>query len=369
MKKLLLLSTLLLCVTNISSQEFDIYVSDAGNFGPPNTILKFDSNGENPEVFIDQNLNWPQDILFLEDQEVVLISNLNTNVINKHDSNTGEFIEIFATVEGGPTRMNIGPEGLIYVLQWSGNGLVLRYQQDGTFVDEFTDVGVTQSIGLDWDNDNNLYVSSFGGGFVRKFAPSGNDLGIFINSQLTGPTNFRFDNNEDILILDWSGAKIERFDDLGNHIDTFITDVSQAEGIDFYPNGDFLIGHGQDASVKLYNSDGTFLEEIIESGSGGLIRPNAVILRDASLSTDAFSILKTTSIFENSYGTTFKLNKVLQTSIQPIEIYDLGGRLVTTVIINSDKKEWEVLSIVNGVYLAVLQKGSKKIIQKIIITR
>ena len=49
-------------------QNFEIYVSDAGNFAnPPWQILKFDQNGQNPALFINTNLNWPQDILFLED--------------------------------------------------------------------------------------------------------------------------------------------------------------------------------------------------------------------------------------------------------------------------------------------------------------
>ena len=47
-----------------------IYVSDAGNFNkPPWQILKYDENGQNSKVFIseDQGLDWPQDIVFLED--------------------------------------------------------------------------------------------------------------------------------------------------------------------------------------------------------------------------------------------------------------------------------------------------------------
>ncbi len=70
--------------------------------------------------------------------------------------------------------MKIGADSLLYVLQWSGNGKVRRYELDGTFVDDFTSVGVTQSIGIDWDNDGNLYVSSYGGDNVRKFDTNGN---------------------------------------------------------------------------------------------------------------------------------------------------------------------------------------------------
>jgi len=65
-------------VWDSSAPRTEIYVSDAGNFNSgPWQILKFDENGENAEVFTDDNLAWPQDILFLEEQEIVLISNLN----------------------------------------------------------------------------------------------------------------------------------------------------------------------------------------------------------------------------------------------------------------------------------------------------
>jgi hypothetical protein len=96
MKKLLLLliSLTLVISSNIFSQNLEIYISDAGYFSsPPWKILKFDENGENPEVFINDQLAWPQDILFLENQQVVLISNLNTGRITKHNSTTGAYIE------------------------------------------------------------------------------------------------------------------------------------------------------------------------------------------------------------------------------------------------------------------------------------
>jgi len=152
------ISCVLLYASNAFCQDFEIYVSDAGNFSnPPWQILKFDENGDNPEVFIDVNLAWPQDIVFLEDAGTVLISNLNNGRITRYNVETGEYIDNFAT----------------------GNGKVRRYQLDGTFVDEFTSVGVTQSIGLDWDSAGNLYVSLFDGKSVRKFDSNGNDQGLF----------------------------------------------------------------------------------------------------------------------------------------------------------------------------------------------
>lgn len=258
-----------------------IYVSDAVDFdtGPWN-IYRYDEDGQNPIVFIDSGLAWPQDILFLEDENQVLISNLNSGQINRHNANTGALIGSFATGINGPTRIKIGPDNLLYVLQWAGNGKVLRYQLDGTFVDEFTSVRVSQSIGLDWDANDNLYVSSFDGGTVRKFDTNGQDLGLFVTSNLQGPTNIWFDDAGNLMVLDWSGDAVEQFDTNGNHVKTLISSgLDQVEGVDFFPNGNFLIGSGGTKEVKLYSPSGSFIETVISAGSGGLVRPNAVRIR------------------------------------------------------------------------------------------
>jgi len=259
-----------------------IYVSDAGNFNnPPWQILRYDENGENPVVFISENqgLSWPQDIIFLEDQNEVLISNLSSGTINRHNATTGDLISSFATGISGPTRMKIGDDNLLYVLQWGGNGKVLRYQLDGTYLGEFTNFGVTQAIGLDWDLQGNLYVSSFADATIRKFDSNGNSLGLFINSNLQGPTNIWFDSSSNLIVIDWSGGVVAKFDSNGNFDSNIISGLSQAEGVDFFPNGDFIIGNGGTSEVKLYDSAGNFNQNFISAGVGGLLTPNAVRIR------------------------------------------------------------------------------------------
>ncbi|MDJ0654484.1 MAG: NHL repeat-containing protein [Xanthomonadales bacterium] len=283
-----IMSAIVGLLTNAAlSQEFDIYVSDAGNFdSPPWQILKFDQDGGNPEVFISDNLSWPQDIVFLEDDNTVLISNLNSNRINRHNADTGAFIDTFATSASGPTRMKIGPDNRLYVLQWTGNGRVKRFELDGTPVDDFTSVGVSQSIGLDWDSDGNLYVASFNQASVRRFDPQGNDLGVFISSNLQGPTNVWFDNSGSLLVADWSGGAVRRFNADGSFAGNFITGLSQPEGIDFLPDGNLIIGNGGTGSVRVYDPDGGFVETRVASGAGGLLQPNAVVLRPTGSGSD-----------------------------------------------------------------------------------
>ena len=281
MKILLPILCTLLWASNAICQGYDIYVSDAGNFGqPPWQILKFDQNGENPEVFITENLAWPHDIVFLEEANTVLISNFNSGSIDRYNAETGAFIDVFTSDVIAPTRMKIGNDNLLYVIQGSGNGRVRRFQLDGTFVDDFTNMGLSRGLGMDWDSAGNLHVATYDGQLVRKFDANGIDQGNFISTNLTGPTNAWFDDNGDMLVSDYDGGAVRRFNSEGAYLGDFIQGLSQTEGVDFLPNGNILIGNGGTSSVKMFTPEGTYIEDIIPSQSGNLKQPNAVVVRN-----------------------------------------------------------------------------------------
>ncbi len=343
----------LTCIASLAfSQDFNIYVSDAGNFdNPPWQILKFDSNGENPEIFIDKNLDWPQDILFLEGTSTVLISNLGSNRITIHDDETGEFIGNFATDISGPTRTKIGPDGFLYVLQWNGNGKVRRYELDGNDLGEFSSVGVNQSIGLDWDMDGNLYVSSYNGDSVRKFDTDGVDQGLFIDSNLLGPTNIWFDDNGDLLVSDYNGTAVKRFDNTGTFIGDFMTGLSQSEGVAYLPNGEILMGNGATHSVKRFAPDGSYIDDIIPNSSGNLLTPNAVVLKlDSPLSTsDRLSSKK--RLIVPTLGSSFQIDSIFAGDIAKIEVYNMAGFFVDSFT----NLSWQANRFANGTYLVSIQ--------------
>lgn len=265
-----------------SGPRTEIYISDAGNFDKgPWQILKYDENGGNPQVFTKTNVSWPQDILFLEDQGIALVSNANTGNIAKFAIEDGKFLGNFATGMGLPNRMKIR-DNMIYVLQWAGNMKVRRFQFDGIMVDDFTKVGVFQAIGFDWDTDGNMYVSSFNqgaNGFVQKFSPTGDDLGVFIDSSLQGPTNIWFDENGNLIVNDWQSGQIKLFDATGAFVKNLVTGLSQVEGVDFLDNGNILIGNGGSGAIKMYDSNFKFLKDLVPPKSGGLLKPNAVVIR------------------------------------------------------------------------------------------
>ena len=379
----------LILTSSVFCQNLEIYISDAGNFSsPPWQILKFDENGENPEVFINTNLAWPQDILFLEDQDIVLISNLNTNLIAKYSSDQGTYLGNFATGISGPTRMKIGPDSLLYVLQWSGTGTVRRYQLDGTFVDDFTTFGVPASIGIDWDGNGNLYVSSYSGDFVRKFDQDGNNLGLFVNTNLMGPTNIWFDTNGDLLVSDYDGTAVKRFDPDGNYVSDFITGLGQSEGVDYFPNGNILIGNGVTSSVKLFDSGGNYIEDLIPSGSGNLLTPNAVVIREVS----AVSVSNESSInsikfrlkqnYPNPFNPTTKIKFSVprvnldegEGSLVTLKVYNILGTEISTLISEElSAGEYEVdfnaSELTSGIYFYKLTSGSFAETKKMILLK
>ena len=270
-----------LCISDALCQDYDIYVCDTPNFGlPPWQILKFDNNGENPEIFITENLAWPHDLVFLEASNTVLVSNFNSGRIDRYNAETGAFIDIFSSNVIAPTRMKIGADNLLYVAQGSGNGRVRRFQLDGTMVDDFTNLGLNKSLGMDWDNRGNLYLSTYDGQLVRKFDTNGIDQGNFVASNLTGPVNIWFDDRGDLLVLDYDAGVVRRFSSESVFLGDFIQGLSNTEGVGFLPNGNILIGNGGTSSVKMYTPTGTYIEDIIASQSGNLTQPNAVVVRE-----------------------------------------------------------------------------------------
>ncbi len=360
---------LVILSTNLFSQTYYIYVSDAGNFAnPPWQILKFDENGENPIIFIDENIQWPQDILFIDNQDIVIISNFSSGTITKHNNLTGEYEGYFATGLSAPTRMKIGPDGLLYVLQWGGNGKVLRYNLEGEFIDVFTNTGVTQSIGIDWDTQGNLYVSSYNGDNVHKFDEDGDFIELFITTDLLGPTDIWFDENGDLLVSDYNGVAVKRFNSNGAYIGDFIQGINKSEGVDFFPNGNILIGNGSTNSVKMFDSEGNYISDLIESGSGGLLNPNAIVIRETNPVTIGSYVEKeNVIIIVEKQNNIFQLNSNLDFIVDVIELMDTTGKIMDVINL-SQTQELNANNYAKGIYI-LIGKTNNKIVgyQKIII--
>lgn len=343
-------------ISQLGAQNFEVYISDAGNSNlPPWKILKFDDDGENGEVFVSEHLAWPQDIFFIESDKVMLVTNLNTDEIVKFDATTGEYLGTFATGIDGPTRMKLGADSLLYVLQWNGNGKAFRYQLDGTFVDEFTATGVTNSIGLDWDSAGNFYISSYNTGKVRKFSAAGDDLGNFVTANLSGPTNIWFAENDELFVSDWNTGSVKRFDSTGNYIGVFISGLPQVEGVDFFPNGDIILGSGGTSCVRIYDSAGNYIRDLVPPGTLGMMTPNAVVLRAKSPSNSTQELYQEFIFVSPSVGQLFHFsNRALLESVGKVDVYNASGSRVQQLHL-ADTTQWDASGVAAGMYYLVAQ--------------
>lgn len=370
-QKLPLVFLLIILSISLNAQNLAVYVSDAANFNSgPYQIAKFDETGnyEGALITAEDGIVWPQDIVFLDSEEAVLISNLAAaGVISKHHWATGNFEENFAEGLGGPTRMKVGPDGLLYVLQWSNTvNKVLRYELDGTFVDEFSEIGIGQSIGIDWDASGDLYISSYGNNLVQKFnGTTGADLGPFINSGLSGPTNIFFEDDGNLIVFNYNTGVIKRFDPAGNFLADLITGVNGCEGFDFFPNGDILIGVGSDGSVRRYDSDYNFIENFVEPGI--LLTPNAIVIRDdIPLSVPEQSL--NTIFVTPTVGTQFRITSEAAEQYQSIQVFDSVGKLLQTIKLE-DNLIWDASSYSEGIYFIIASENGQKSTQKVVVKK
>ncbi|MEZ4722555.1 MAG: T9SS type A sorting domain-containing protein [Flavobacteriales bacterium] len=344
--------------TTALAQEPFIYVSDVGDFqNGPWQILKYSGDGEFVGVFTTENLGWPQDILFLDEDSTVLIPNISTGRINTYNAQTGAWVGTFASGLSDPTRIVIGPDSLLYVLQWAGSNQVLRYELDGTFVDVFTNTGVNASIGIDWNSKGFLFVSSYYDAKVDCFDTAGNYVSTFVDSALAGPTNIWFDEEDVLHVLDFDGDAVKRFDTAGNYIDTWITGLDQCEGFAFMEDGSLLIGNGGTGSVKRYDSAGNYLSDLVMPGTGGLIRPNAVVIHmeipmdttDSSTAVGSLSSKNNVSVYPTA-GRQFYCKE----PVKEVRVYSANAQVVYTGE-SPSSLVWDASQMPSGAYIIELR--------------
>lgn len=264
----------------------EIYVSYArANGGPPYQIVKYDDDGMNPEILANNDLFWPQDLLFLENQPpyLLVVSRYQAGIQFKRPYRSG-FSGGFGYELSEPSRVKLGVDGLLYVLQWSGRANVVRYSTTGEFIDDFTEIGIPQASGLDWDNNGNLYVSSFNDGvdgFIRKFDPEGQDLGLVISQGLQGPTDIWFVQNGDLMILDQTAGNLIQYDMQERTMSAVITDLNRPQGVSILHDGSYLIDDASDGTIKLFSSTFNFVKDIVPRNDFALTNPDVLVVATA----------------------------------------------------------------------------------------
>lgn len=225
-------------------------------------------------------LNTTQDLVMTNDGNILVSGRGNTKVL-LYNGKTGDLIMPFTRgyVLDNPTKIAFGPDGNLYVSQWgSAQSSIARFDENGSFIDEFTP-DLIQPLGHLWDSESNLYVACYGSKDVRKFDPDGNFLGVFCEAgHLQGPTNMWFDENGSLYIIDWPLGSVFEFNaTTGGFIKTFISGMKNSEGYAFGPDGNLYICDWSHNLINRYSPDGNFLD--VFTNGGNIKAPNSILFR------------------------------------------------------------------------------------------
>lgn len=134
-----------------------------------------------------------------------------------------------------------------------------------------------------------------------------------------------------------------------------MTGLGSGEGIAFPDSETILIGNGNTHAVKQYTAEGVFVEDIIPNGSGGLISPNAVVLRSSVVGLSEVAL--ETEILVNNVGAYFEIRSDILQRIERVEVRDIKGSLVYQGRILSNIA-WQANDAEKGTYFMTFFSGA-----------
>lgn len=281
-----------------------------------------------------------QGALATEPSEKLLISTFaSPTTINEYNANTGKFLGVLDPRREAKLRrahsIRLGPDGLLYVSNYTGDKISRFEPISGLFVDTFVPMG---SGGLDGPtdalhgSDGHLYVVSYlnnsvsrfdgetgeyldefvppgSGGLnqpeIAAFGPSGHlyiacrTEGILQYNGVTGefmrvfiPHGVDGVNDPHVIIFGpdgkayvamFGGNSVHRFDAItGEYIDQFIAPgsggIQQPHGMAFGIDGDFYVtSFATNEIIRFDGATGKFRDVFMTTGTGGPYRPTHLL--------------------------------------------------------------------------------------------
>ncbi|MGI6416680.1 MAG: S8 family serine peptidase [Thermoguttaceae bacterium] len=152
--------------------------------------------------------------------------------------------------------------------------------------------GLDRSIGLDFDQDGNLFVSSFNSDQVMRYHADGTPYGIagqpgavFVASQPSGldnPEYLRVGPDGRLYVVSSTTNQVFRYDgETGAFIDIFVESSNNGGlvhplGLTFDDGGNLYVGGADSSNIVCFDVDGN-PTEFVAAGSGGLSRPESLV--------------------------------------------------------------------------------------------
>ncbi len=324
-------------------------------------------------------LDRPQKVFFHPTNGNLLVTGFLNTQIKMYNGETGAFIGNFSSGYSlaSPTKMILGRDSLLYVSQWGGK--VVRFTLNGSFVDEFTSINIPAGLGMIWDDDDNLYVTSWGSdgfdGRVYKFDSQGNSLGTFISSsQLDGPVGVWRDDAGDFYVVDWRKGSVLRFDSNGAFKGTFISGTERTEGHAFGADGSIYLCNVQVNKVVRYNSNGSFDKVFIDNNLAG---PNSITFGPVMTPTEnpVFSNSIHINVFPNPVVKKATIQFELPSSeFVNLKIVNEAGQAVdylkkASLSAGKHQVDWDASHFSSGIYFLHLEVRDEVFTERLTIAR
>ena len=128
-----------------------------------------------------------------------------------------------------------------------------------------------------------------------------------------------------------------------------------------------MIGNGATSSVKMFDCDGNYIEDFIPGGSGGLITPNAVVIREVNVSSvpGDDDIINKSFMLEQNFPNPFNPRTVISyqlpgTSKVTLKVYNVLGKEITTLVneelpSGNHEIEFDASALPSGIYFYQLR--------------
>ncbi len=139
----------------------------------------------------------------------------------------------------------------------------------------------------------------------------------------------------------------------------------------------YLIGNGSTSSVKLFDSAGTYIKDLIPTGSGNLQTPNAVVIRETNvISVDDNDPNDINFVLEQNFPNPFNpstkikfsvpsviASETKQSQIITLKVYNVLGKEITTLVnenlpAGEHEVTFDATGLPSGVYFYQLKAGS-----------
>ena len=190
--------------------------------------------------------------------------------IGQHGSGDGEFL--------WPGGLVVDSDENLYLTDQSENKIVI-FDKEGGFIGKWGKEGsepgqMMRPSGIVFDSEENLLISDTRNHRVQKFTKDGQFLNAF-GSQGSGPGEFDLpwglavDGDGNIYVADWGNSRVQKLSVSGLHLQSFgeagqdQVELNHPSDVSVDKDGDVFVADWANNRVVIYQSDGTFLVNLV----------------------------------------------------------------------------------------------------------